>query len=102
MQTLYLQQIQVSGDDDGRLQLAQHKEQQIPPEIQLRRLGVGQPLGAGVYLQNGGQYHAAHPNGQHRVKRRHGRAVVCDGIDLVHGGLHHFREILAVGHRVSA
>ena len=102
MQALDLQYVQVAGNDDRRLYLAQHEKEQVPPEVQLRRLRIDQALRPGVYLDEGRQYHAAHPDGQHRVERRHGRAVVGDGIHRVHAGLHHFRKILTVHRRVAA
>ena len=50
MQALDLQQVQVAGDDDRRLDLAEQKEEQVAAEVQLRRAGVDEAVGAGVDL----------------------------------------------------
>ena len=55
-----------------------------------------------MYLHERHEDDTADPDGQHRVKRRHGRAVVRDGIDRLHGRLHELREILPVDGGVAA
>jgi len=102
MQALDLQQKQVAGDDDRRLDLAQQEKHDVPAEVQLIGLGGDQPVQPGVGLDDGHQNDAAHPNGQHRIEGGHGGAVVLDGIDGGDGGLHHLGEVLAVLLRVAA
>ena len=72
MQALDLQQEQVAGDNDRRLDLAQQEEQDVPAEIQLSGLGGNKAVRPGVGLDDGHQYHAAHPDGQHRIEGGHG------------------------------
>ena len=90
MQALYFQYVQVARDDYERLKLAHNEEEEIPPEEQLCARGIDEVVGARVRLEYRNEDNAADPYCQHRVERRHGRAVVVDGVDLVDGGLYHF------------
>ena len=93
---------QIAEQNDDGLYLAEHEEQQIPPEIQLVRLRVDEPVAPRLNLEYRAEHNAAHPYRQHRVERSHCRAVVFNGVDGGDGRLHDLREIFAVYRRTAA
>ena len=102
MQTLYLQNQQVAGDNYRGLYLVYDKVQEIAAEEKLHGLGLDKSLGACVGLYDDGEDNAADPDCKDRVEWGHCRAVVFYRVDRGDAGLHYLRKILTVDHGASA
>ena len=84
LQALDLQQVEVSQRHNKRLRHTEQHKDEVPSKVFFIRLTAMNFLVLhNAALQNSHQDQTAHPYGENRVKRSHGRTVIFNGIDLI-------------------
>ena len=102
MQALAAQNMEVSPDNDRGLDLSEEPVGQKSPPVQLRigHMPQLQAFRIRFHLDHGGQHHAADPERQRRIERRHGRAVAVDRINRLrlhdHGACEKRRKLIRI------
>ena len=96
-----MEQINISQNNNRRLDLPTHKEQQISSEEQLIGLRVGKPCGIRLHFDQCHQNRSSYPEGKHGIERRHRRSVICNRVDLLCRHLYRFCKEGAVILRIT-